>query len=783
MPLRALLGIAIAITSLPCLADSPWSIGDGHALIWQGKPYTPIGLRVDGTVAAIDKAAALGFQDLCVDLPAGGDGWSEAFAELQKHNLTFLVNINSLANFADGYSIEPEGFRITQFKEGVPINVDIPGASSVYAILAASRDGEILRRERVKTPGGRLELKWPMPSEDDAVLILYPRMQSADLPDYFEGLDMQRDRLLRSLRLQKTTTGLRGIVNPLGTIVKLPAPDVRFVPSSPFFQIELARFLQAKYRSVETAEQSWSMRSSDIDTFAKMAQLVPMWSPERGLLDLWNPTTDKLYPIESRRSLAWADIHDVVNTAARRRVRYLTEAIHHLVQVPVVQEWAGWAVPYEGGAMVDGVGMQTRGTQRSELLVGAARAASTVIRWKAPGWLLATHVDLSDATPDAVNGVLEDLISVGARGIFARTDKPDVLKALAAAAARYRAGGIPNEAVRAFFYPEDATFPAEPQQLPGGVWWLPAPYDGNRIELGSRIQAYRFNDGTGDRFVYWVPTGELPIQLLVANPKAITVNSVDGSTIPTKVTKAGVNVTISSTPIVVAGAADIPIPSISRDELADRFAKMIIVAGNTHADVTQEAVVFQNDAGGFDRSPGGSFTAMRTQYDLVVRKLSRYTWIEGESAQSGTLGEHIFYPGCSMNGAYRMETKLNIPGQRYRVSYSMFPKTQADQDVWIAARVPRALREGMRVVVGTQVFSLSTAPVCPYGLGFAWYHLGTTKLGVDPVSVTVTVDGTTGFEMAIDAILITPDKFAPYGARIPDPIPFGTTPTKSRRRR
>ena len=781
-----MIGVAVVIASLPGFAQSPWTIGDGHALNWQGKAYTPIGLRVDGTPDAIEKAAALGFQDLCVDLPVGGDGWAEAFAALQKHNLSFLLNINSLANFADGYSIEPEGFRVTQFKEGVPITLDIPGASSVLAILAASRDGEVLKVERVKTTGGRLELNWPMPSEDDAVLILYPRMQSVDLPDYFEGFDKQRDRLLHSLRMQKTTTGLRGIVNPLGTVVKLPAPDVHFVPSSDFFQIKLAQFLEAKYRSVETAEQSWSMRSSNVDSFAKMASLVPMWSGDRGLLDLWDPSTDKLYPIDNRRSLVWSDIQDVVNGAARRRVQSLTKALHDLVQVPVVQEWAGWAVPYEGGAMVDGVGMQTHGTQPSDLLEGAARASSTVLRWKKPGWLLATRVDLSDAKPDAVNAVIEDLISVGARGVFARTDNVEVQKALAAASARYRTSGITSDGVKAFYFPEDAAFPAEPQRLPGGVWWLPAPYNGNRIELGPRIQAYRFNpnDGSSDRFVYWVASGQLPVRLLIAEPKAVTVSSIDGTPITYKLAKGGVDVTLSTTPIVVGGVSDIPIPNISRDDLADHFAKMVIAAGNLHADVTQETVVFQNDAGGFDRSPGGSFTAMTEQYNLVAHKLGRFTWIEGESAESGTLGEHIFYPGCSRNAAYRMQTKLSIAGQRYKVVYNVLPRTQADQDVWIAAKVPVELRAGIRVVVGTQVFSLPDTPVCPYGLGFAWYHLGTTKLGTDPVSITVVVEGTTGFEMAIDNFLLTPDKFEPHGVQMPDPFPFDATkPTKTKKRR
>lgn len=764
-------GVAAVLTSLPAFSDSFWSIGDGHALSWQGKPYTPIGLRVDGTPDAINQAVGLGFQELCVDLPVGGEGWNEAFAALQKKNVSFLLSINSLANFADGFAVEPEGFRITQFTEGEPIRLDIPGATSVLAILS-TRDGDVLKQERVKTPAGRLVLDWPKPSVDDAVLVLYPRMQSADLPDCFEGFDKQRDRLLKSLRSQKTTTGLRGIVNPFGTVLKLPPPDSHFVPSSPLFQMEFARFLESKYRSVETAEQGWSMRSSDIDTFAKLSTLVPLWTSTRGLLQLWNPATDRLYPVDSRRSAVWNDIQDVVNTAARRRVQYLTQAIHSLVQVPVVQEWAGWSVPYEGGQMVDGVGMQTHGTLRSDLMVGASRAASTILRWKKPGWLLATRVDLSDAKPSDVGGVLDDLISVGARGVFARSDNPDVQKALAAAAARYRSGGIPADVVKAFYFPEDATAPAEPQELPGGIWWLPAPFSGNRLNLGSRIQGYRYNDGGGDRFVYWVPNGEQPARLLVNDPKQISVSSIAGQDVPFRRAKNGVDVTLSAIPIVVSGTTEIPIPNISHDELADHFAKLILTASARHNDVTQEAVIFQNEGIGFDRNPGGSYMNMLVQYNLLSRKLARFTWVEGEMYESGNLGEATLIPGCSMDGAFRMSTKLNIPGHRYKVTYSVLPRTQLDQDVWIAARVPDDVRSNVRVVVGTQVFSLGDKPIAPYGLGFAWYKLGTTKLGLDPVTVTVIVDGQNGFDIAVDAILLTPDKFEPHDVGKPDPIPF-----------
>ena len=783
--LRALIPAVFVALAAFAFSDQPWHFDASHRIVWGDRPFVPVGVRVDKSPASINKAADEGFRSVCVEVPANGEGWTEAFDTLQKRKLTYLLSINSLANYADGYCIEPEGFRITTFPDNAPIQFTIPGASSVFAVLVTSRDGDILRAARVNSTNGHFSFPMKKPIEDDAVLILYPRMVSSELPDYYEGLDQQRDRLLASLKRMKSTTGLRGIVNPLGTTVRLPAPNLRFVPSSPYFHYELAQFIERKYRLVETAERSWSMRGPDFTTFDQLANLVPMWSDTRGVLFLWDTSTDKTYPVDGRNSRIWSDIRDVINLAARRRVQRLTTALHDLVQVPVIQEWEGWGIPYEGGQAVDGVGMQTTGTSPSELLAGAARAASSVLRWNSPGWLLATRMDLSKAKPDAVQPAVQDLLDVGATGIYAVTDDPAVRKSLVAVANSLE-GSPPSGLVTAFYYPEAATFPAEPQRMPGGVWWLPAPFDGNRLDLGSEINGYRFRaeDGTGDAFVYWVPSGELETRLRMADPKGAVVRAIDGTPIITRVQKDGIDVKLTSTPIVVTKCAEIPIPSQSYEEVVQHFTQLVFTAEQNHLDSTQQSYIFGSDAAGFDRGPGGAYLSMLEQLQSLGRRVSRTTVIEGETIESATLGERTLIPGCSHDAAFRFETKLDIPGQYYRATYQVPARVGVDQDVWIAARVPEPIRKLVRVSVGSQSFPLPETPVSPYGLGFAWYHIGVTRF-TQSLELVFEVDGRAGFDVALDTIVVTPTttNFVPNGVRLPDPIVYATMPDKKGKKR
>ncbi|HEY0866032.1 MAG TPA: hypothetical protein VGE01_01565, partial [Fimbriimonas sp.] len=298
-------------------ASAPWSISPSNALVWNGQPYTPVGAVIDNTAASAQRALAAGVKDVIVDAPAGGEGLAETVAGLEQGQMRYLLRVNSLAPLAPGIAVEPQSYRIMGINKARTVVVRLPNVTSALVVLAASRDGYVHSSQRVKTANGILSVDVQPKSDMDHVLLIYPVTEGLEMPDFWERLDSHRDVLLTSLRQAKPGPGFRGIVNPLGRTLFLPGKDFDFVPTSPAVQMEVAGFLENRYRNMTTAMRSWSMGGSGFSstdergqptaTFADLARLVPLWNGVRGIPQLWDPKTDKLYAVDSGRSSIWKD--------------------------------------------------------------------------------------------------------------------------------------------------------------------------------------------------------------------------------------------------------------------------------------------------------------------------------------------------------------------------------------------------------------------------------------------------------------------------------------------
>ena len=97
---------------------------------------------------------------------------------------------------------------------------------------------------------------------------------------------------------------------------------------------------------------------------------------------------------------------------------------------------------------------------------------------------------------------------------------------------------------------------------------------------------------------------------------------------------------------------------------------------------------------------------------------------------------------------------------------------EESMDVWLAARIPEAMRPYVSVLIGGTELRLPEAPRAGYGDGFAWYNLGNLRLRRGGYDVTVRVSPNSPmFDMAIDGVLLTPLPFVPIGSRLPAYIP------------
>ncbi len=750
-----------------------WSIDGNHSLLWNGARYTPVGLRVGGTPAEIDAANAAGIKDLLIDLPVSGD-WGPAIDRAEANGQRYLIRLSSLAPAANGISVDPAAYRISGLKGPKHIDLALPGVSEALVVVALKRDSSILGATTVKTVDGRLVYDTTVHADLESVVLIYPRTDHLDIPDFWEALDDHRDAILARLKRSRLGAGFRGIVNPLGRTIELPGKEIHSVPTSPAFQNELATVLETKYRNVENAMAAWSLRASALSssvgtgptgkgvlttTFLDLARLVPLWSDQRGVNQLWDPEHGRIYACD-KNSRIWSDISDTVAQAAARRVQRLCTSIRRVVDVPVVQEWSGWAgVTENREPAFDGIAARVSGEATSELINSAARAVSTAARWSTPGWLVATDVDVPTKDLDAS---LNDLANLGLRAAF--MEGP--LKEVGIAAAARVANPPADFAIDPVFFPENAMNPAAVQRLPGGRWWLPTPQDGNRLDLGNQFFGYRMVTAQGNRLVLWTRTpGRYLLRMM--NPDGVTVTALDGSNPDPKKAKNGLIVTLSEVPVAIdCSPKDLPVPELAVRETIDEFSRLSQLADTTRHVGTDEAYAFTQAASGFEGNPGGSFAAMREQLHRFATLLSPLVWIEAEKPFDSTFSESAAVPGASNEQALLLRALLP-PNEGFAATYKVPVTNKNEVELWVAARISPDRRKDLEVAIGGQTLFATEAPVSAYGAGFAWYRLGTTRLTGGVTNVILRMRSGIGAEAAIDCIVLSPAGWRPNGVAYP----------------
>jgi hypothetical protein len=748
-----------------------WSISPSRCLIWNGEPYRPFGLRISGSPLAIEGAAAAGIRDVIVELPASGMGWSQAFEALEAKQMRYLIAVNSMAPAAEGFTIEPATYRIGNLMASRTVDFRIPGAQSALVVLASKRDGAVTSSVRIPMPDGRLRHTITIPEGIEHVALIYPEVASPGIPDLWEKFDEHRDGLLRALKTSAPGKGLRGLLNPLGATFRRTG-DPPFVPKSYRFREEFAAHLESKYRSKDTAMRLWMMNSAEIDGFSQLARLVPLWQGSRGVGMLWDPKTDKLYPCEQQKSQYWLDVRTVLSALEYRRYNALASGLKKACDIPIVQEWHGWIPWYEAqGHSLDGIGARLTDLEPISVRESAGRAASSAMRWPSPGWLFASSVEAGslDDIPK-IPGAFDDLDGLGVHGAFLRTENPQVVAFLAQEGQRRAQSSFATFSPTPLFYPEVARNPAHTQRLPFSRWWLPAPWPGNRIDLGTQFHAYRLESGTETVTVIWSTAPMAKAKLRCLKPKDVIVTSLDGTPMDRKLHRNAIEISFGEWPIVFRTNDEIPIPEAAILELTHRFDEIIKQSQKLHMDLGDDVYLYRDAARSLDANPGGSMARMTEVLSRMNHRMAPFMWLEAENCRASTFSEVQLSPGAS-NGAV-LSLRSNILGlsDDFHAEFQFQVRTGQEVEVWIAGRIPKEFRGDVALTMGGQTLRIAEPPVSLYGPDLGWYKLGTTRLAGSLATLTVQVTPNIGTDLTLDAVLLYPGAFRPNGTKQPDAL-------------
>lgn len=763
--------VASSLIAFLSLAPS-WGVGNHLQLTWGGNNYVPVGLQVEANSKEIPQAVSAGIKDFNLEIPSSGS-WKEVAEKMGDSRYFFTVT--STLPSAMGTIVQPQYYRINNVRNPQSIVCNIPGATKALVVVALARDGSVISNKFVDVANGQLKTDVKAAVESDQVVLIYPMGESMMMEDLWERLDERRDQILRQVRVMGAQPGLRGIINPLGSTPYLANRDNGFVPSSPLFQAEFSEYLEDKYKNILTLMRSWSMQAADLDNFQQASKLIPLWNGSRGVKAFFDPRNNLLIGADSRRSTFWTDLAESISKTRVRRVHRIIRSIRKAAGVPVFQDWAGWSWFFENPENeLTGLTVRLNKFTPSSLLGSLSGAMSSNLRSRSPGPVFAIDVPYS-ADLDQPS-VLDDLNVYGIRGLFVKAksaeDLPKIAK-LSLGETQFRPGAI--------YFPVNASNPAFVQKLPGNLLWLPSPADGNRLDLGKDISGYQISDGQNLSYVIWANGVRTTMDFLLANPGSATIKGLTPGIPPVvTITKTGLRIELDHSPIMITGASHCPIPQTEVLRLEREIGNLFAVAASQRRDTTLESVDYRGYRELLATSPDKAFAMAKRVQRSLNSTLTGMIWSEFESSTDHLFSEVINDAGCS-NGSYlTVRTPLaEATGLVYSV-LNVPQRTTGNLEVWVAARIPNEQdRMKLRLKIGGQVLGFTAPPLSPYGSGFAWYQLGTTRLPSFKTPVRVEINGTASTDIALDCLVLSPQPFQPNNVQVPEFLvgpPTGSKP-------
>lgn len=742
-----------------------WSISAGSALMWQGSPYVPIGLRIAGTPESVLEAADAGVKDVVVELSAAG-GWGRTISTLEEKGMRYLIAISDPAPRVDAVIVEPESYRVPGIAGPTTLEAPVPDGKAVLIVLASQRTGQIERTDISLVSDGVVRANVDPGVALDHVALLYPLVSQGAAPDFWEGCDRRRDAILKALAESPPGPGFRGLIDPLGQIDQFESMP-QAVPVSPMFRLEFEAYLRRRYATVETVARAWGISAPDFASLAEMARLVPLWSDQRGVGGMWDPDSGRIYYATQRQSAIWTDIRELWRLAGERRFFRLMDALRERLKAPVLQTWRGWSGPYGSPSVrVDGIAAAFSASTPNEAIQALSRPASSVLGSANPRWFVVSDLQLTGQAPGGLSALIDDALSIGARAIFVRAPTAQDRQAVGQQATRPGLEALANQSTEAVFFPEAALNPAAPMRLAGGRWWLPSPSGGNRLDLGDNYAAYLHEDRAGPYTVLWSLSGTRRVKLRYADASKVVAEALDGSDLRPRTRRNTLEIDLGPTPVVLRGSPDFPVPEDSFVETAEALTALFRREDRGLALLPEEEMSYKNNVATFERNPAGSYAAIRLQLTRLRSMMSSAIWIEAETSREHRWSDVRVESGNSAGAVLRLRTRIPSPAG-FTAKYGFSTQVEGEYEFWIAARLPREGTAWIAGQLGDQVLRVDAGPLSFYGSGLAWYRLGTVSLGRGTYDLTITAQPPLGAEIALDALVLSPTAFRPNGIQRP----------------
>lgn len=802
----------------------PWQVADNRTLVWEGKPYLPVGGRfqVRSWSAEADVTTAQA-EDVLLLRRLKASGISEALLEPVGTPISRVApsRIQAIVDAAEtegltygialgdgpsapllGYQVQPSRFRQPAGTSGfVHFTVRDP-VSALYCL--ALPDGEVLDvGEGAVIEGGA---RVPVRSElERAVVVLYPEkvFRGADgLPNVWDDFDAYRDRVLEALGHVRFGPGLRFFVDPLPATLSLDGLNRTVVPSGSGATREWGVYLSRRYRTVGELSNAWRVTRLDaIRDFAVAARLLPLWFDGKGLPALLDRETRDRIPVEDFRSGFWADLDAFKAESYRGYAGQLAASLKRgVADVPVLVRTRGFT-PMLAGLTARDIfdGLAVEASPGS--LATAAEAAAQATDAARPIWIAAFGVredrrvvPAGFASESALTATLDGLRSLGARGYFVDGVRlvdpdrmaddlsrlPDQLGWLSGYARRLESNNTaaaPGIEQGAVFYPRVMGLP--PVRLASGAWWLPTDRSHSAYDFGNCGRGYGITETGGNAFYLWHSTESRQVRVRI--PKALKDARIAWSPANRgSRNKDMLTLQVGPEPVRVTGfGSSIPLPGEAFEEaLATARALAAELRRRDHPNARLIPMELDRFRSGYNpESPQQGYSQLQAVLEQIAKMQSllqpyAYVWLEGELLSPRI--SHYFdltEPWSGASGGRvlsyfgRSEGSL-APSASFTLAvnknrtYRLF--VAGSVDARFIVRLDGQLLGGDETVAPKMVGA-------SYGVraGLVWYDCGSVTLAPGDRTLTVLPSG----PFSLDALLLTSDAFVPNGPHPPSLLP------------
>jgi hypothetical protein len=803
-----------------------WSVNAAHTLIWDDKPFVPVGGKFqarswsaratdadfDADVEALKLLKESRVTDIYLQPARGGLGSvpparvQRLIDYLDKEGFTYGVSINDgPSEVLTGYDVRPGKYWNTVPKDGGIIRFPIDTLIGALYFIVQSNGQDVLRagEAAMVAEGARVTVE-PIPGNFDIFLV--PRkanftLAAVGIPNLWDGFDAYRDALLVQLRQVKFGKGFRFFVDPLPADMDYTSAFSAFLPVGPGFQTEFADWLARKYKSLDALQTRWQLRERPLKTFNEAAGMVPLWGAGKGVDFLYNPESGLANRVTATYSEYWRDLNEFKTRSVRDYMSDLAVVLKkHVANVPVVYRTDGYSPLFAGlpaNRGFDGVGIAAygRGSDLVTRHAGYAYAQAS----EAPKTLWLPVVATADAAPTVKNSPgyasrtvlhqdLDNLRQIGARGFYVDSVRgadparkfydlsaqPEQLKWVADYADVLSAAGVGDldRVPAAFYYPRAVGIEtASVRPLTGGGWWLPSDRPGIPYDFGPSGKAYALSEPDGGVTYYlWNPAGRRTIRLKM--PKASTAPDARGvvwSPNANGVIKKDVlTLTIGPDPIRLENYPIIPVPLDAFAELAKETEGLIALLKKQSS----------MDAGRLDLNLGSlraqynadnpilSITELQALRGQARDRLRPYAWQEAENMAHTFDAVAVRY-GASGSRVLMVDPRL--PGApAAAATFTITARAPGAYNIWVACSPDPSLSFRIN---GRPLLDEAISPQ-KVGASFAdgalvWYKFGIATLPAGTHTIEIRASST----VLLDAVLIIQGDFIPNGAMQPPVVP------------